>query len=69
VQHGERILAVLTRCRALVAAYPETLVLGGLALFRFGVAEADRAAPDAQWLVDGVEDGQDYTPPEDGFGI
>jgi len=70
MQYGQRILAVLTRCRALVAAYPESLVYGGLALFRFGVAEAEKAGPDARWFVDNGpdDDDPDYTPP-DGYTI
>jgi hypothetical protein len=69
VQYGERILAVLTRCRALVTAYPEILVLGGLALFQFGIAEAEKAPPNARWFVDDcLDDDPDYTP-DDGFSI
>jgi hypothetical protein len=70
VRYGKHVLAVLARCRALVTAYPETLVLGGLALFRFGLAESEKAGPDAKWFVDDVEKGgPDYTPPEGGFGL
>ena len=69
VQYGERILAVLTRCRALVVAYPESLVFGGLGLFRYGVAEAQKAPSSARWFVDvGPEDDPDNTP-DQGFNI
>jgi hypothetical protein len=70
MQYGQRVLAVLARCRALVMAYPESLVLGGLALFRYGCAEAEKASPNARWYVDVGEDGpdDDYTP-DGGFTI
>lgn len=68
-EYGKRILAVLNRCRALVASYPENLVLGGLALFRFGLFEAQKAPPDAKWHVDGHDgpDSPDYNSPGGDF--
>lgn len=66
-EYGKRILAVLNRCRALVASYPENLVLGGLALFRYGLFEAQKAPPDAKWHVDGHDDGPDYNSPGGDF--
>jgi len=52
-----------------VAAYPENLVLGGLALFRFGLFEAQKAPPDAKWHVDGHDgpDSPDYNSPGGDF--
>lgn len=55
------------QCRALVASYPENLVLGGLALFRFGLFEEPKAPPDAKWHVDGHDDGPDYNSPGGDF--
>ena len=65
VKYAEMVLSVIARCRALVTAYPESVVLGGLALFRFGCTEAFKAPPDAKWFIDGHDDdGTDYTPPD-----
>lgn len=67
-KYAELVLSVITRCRALVAAHPETIIYGGLALFRFGCTEAQNAPPNAKWFIDGHDDGSDHTPP-DGFTL
>jgi hypothetical protein len=52
---ARRYLRVIARCRRLIAESIDIVWMGGPALFAHGMAEDERAKPNARWLIEGSD--------------